>query len=214
MNANEEDYGYQWYRSARPDAVVSPRGRRCLNFLNWFHRGIYHDAQNVLRADWSNDNDVVGFIYRTHVELNTYDNNTLTRLVVGAHDWAIRVSIRACNPRYVEVMLHPRDRVAPNRTHQLYYTHPRILEHIQIIRGTDPHVDYKDPPLYGPTLPLPRWVHHNVDHDDINEARACGRCGVAFGTLLEEVTLDTWTDEVLHIDCYIARELNGGRVVV
>lgn len=218
MNANDEDYGYQWYLSAKKDAVVSPRGRRCLNFLNWFHRGIYHDARNVLRVDWSNDSDIVGFIYRTHVELNTYDNNTLTRLVVGAHDWAIRISIRACNPRYLELMLSPRVRYADEKTHQLYYTHPRIGEHINIIRGQDPHVDYKDPPIQGPQLPLPRYTTGTLTHEDLNEVLPCAHCGEIFQEVNEEVITDEWSVDVFHVVCFAAHGVEeggcSGRVVV
>jgi len=148
-SANDEDYGYEWYMSTHPKNPPSEAGRRCLNFLNWLHRGIYHDATSVLRVDWSQSGEFTGFVYRTHFEFCTYDSNLLTRLVVGAHDWAIRVSIRACNPRYLELILAPRVRVAPDRRYQLYYCHPTIEDGIALVRKTDPSVIYQDPPLGG-----------------------------------------------------------------
>ena len=49
-------------------------------------------------------------------EMATADSNLMTRLVLLAHDAAVRVSVQPSNPRYLRIMLHPRVRSDRNMT--------------------------------------------------------------------------------------------------
>jgi len=40
----------------------------------------------------------------------TYDFDELTRLVISAHEHAVRVQLSGQPPNYLRIMLHPRDR--------------------------------------------------------------------------------------------------------
>jgi hypothetical protein len=106
VNADDVGYGTEWLRSCRKE--VSENGSRVAELVNWWLKGIYHAQADVLRADWSGDY-VILTLGRWH-NLSTYDFDGLTRLVVGAHDAAIRVQIEPCNPRYLRVSFHPRKR--------------------------------------------------------------------------------------------------------
>lgn len=119
MSAQDLTYGEEWLRACNKD--VSPNGARVANLINWWLRGIYHAQNDVLRADWSGD--YVNLTIRASGgRLSTVDADDLTRLVVAAHDHAIRVSIEPCNPRYLRILFHPR-----HRDHgHVYGRHPSI----------------------------------------------------------------------------------------
>lgn len=118
-SANDMTYGEEWLRACRKD--VSRSGARVANLVNWWLRGIYHAQNDVLRADWSRDY-VELILYGFGGRLATFDSDMLTRLVIGAHDHAIRVSLEPCNPRYLRVLFHPR-----HRDHgHVYGRHPVI----------------------------------------------------------------------------------------
>ena len=53
--------------------------------------------------------------------LATADGTTLTRLVIAAHEAAVRLEIGACGPRGVRLMLHPR-----GRTESISTNHPTL----------------------------------------------------------------------------------------
>lgn len=117
-SANDATYGADWLRAN--EKVLSPEGERVANLVNWWLRGIYHAQADVLRADWSGT--YVEVIFEACGRLATFDADDLTRLVVGAHDHAIRVSIEPCNPRYLRLRFHPRHRDLGS----IYGRHPRI----------------------------------------------------------------------------------------
>ena len=137
LNADDIGYGTAWLRSCRKE--VSENGSRVAELINWWLRGIYHAQSDVLRADWSGD--FVELIYYARGgQLATYDADDLTRLVVGAHDAAIRVSIEACNPQYLRLWFHPRSRNGEN----FYSRHPSMIG--RLIRWTDRLPQYADKP--------------------------------------------------------------------
>lgn len=103
--AHDEGYGTTWLRSY--GKKVDEKGSRVAELLNWLFDGIYHEQDAVMRADWANGMYVS---INISTDLATFDGNLLTRLVVGAHDRAIRVSIRSAGQRHVGLLFHPRER--------------------------------------------------------------------------------------------------------
>lgn len=136
MNANDVGYGTAWLRGCKKE--VSEGGSRVAELVNWWQRGIYHAQEDVLRADWSGES-VELIYYARGGRLATYDADDLTRLVVGAHDAAIRVSIEPCNPQYLRIWFHPRGRTSPS----FYGRHPSMVG--RLIRWTDRLPQYADP---------------------------------------------------------------------
>lgn len=111
--------GADWLRSdARKP--MSAFGAQVADFLGWWLYGIYHAQKDVLRADWTTER----FIRLTMAcsGWSSFDNPQLTRLVLGAHDRAIRVDISPCNGRYVWLTFHPRERHAERMSER----HPSI----------------------------------------------------------------------------------------
>lgn len=101
-----DGYGPAWLRENKK--VVSPVGERVAQLVDWWVDGIYHAQEAVLKADWSNELYV---LLKWPGEMSTFDFAQLTRLVVGAHDLAIRVQIEPLNMRYLTIYFHPRERV-------------------------------------------------------------------------------------------------------
>lgn len=133
MNADDVGYGTAWLRACKKP--VSPLGERVAELVNWWVRGIYHLQDEVLKAEWDNE-FYVRLALSAYPSLSTFDADYLTRLVVGAHDAGIRVSIRPINFTHLEFMFHPRVRGG-----DLYNRHPTILEAIRTMRRMKPYVD-------------------------------------------------------------------------
>lgn len=64
-------------------------------------------------------------------QLATYDNDTLTRLVLAAHDKGVRVQIDACTPKAIRVSMWTR----PDREGSMGNRHPTIETAIRTFRG-------------------------------------------------------------------------------
>ena len=97
---------------------VSPLGERAADLLGWVFCGLYHIEQEVLKVDWSNERWIEIKLPGT---LATYDAGTLTRLVVGAHDRALRVQVSPSSRQYLMLMIHPRQREG-----RIFEQHPTI----------------------------------------------------------------------------------------
>lgn len=78
----------------------------CLRMLADLTRGFHH-LFGKIRA--SNDNGIQCEL-ECHNYLGTFDYNELTRLVVMAHDRAIRAEIRPCGTKRLSIYLHKRSR--------------------------------------------------------------------------------------------------------
>lgn len=116
---------------------VSEAGARCADLLGWVFRGLYH-LEEAADADWSGpmvEIDLRG-------SMATYDHSVLTRLVIAAHDMAIRVEISAEEAPFVDpdgrrfrapalrLRLSPR-----GRDGGFWERHPPIEEAINGARG-------------------------------------------------------------------------------
>jgi hypothetical protein len=152
------DYGYLWYLSAFTGKPVSPEGRRVLNLINWVWRGIYHTF-GVDEASFANASVTMAI----RQPLNTYDDDYLTRLVVGAHNHAIRVGISPGKRRWsldddystcpvLEVSFSPRDRIGSWQRFPQYYRHPTMAQAAMTVRLEPGFYLYNDPPIEGPGL--------------------------------------------------------------
>jgi hypothetical protein len=216
LSPHDHDYGYWWYVAMYPDRRVSPEGRRVLNLLNWVWKGIYH-VGTIEKMNFSLDHAVLA----STVPLNSFDDDYLTRLVVAAHDHAIRVEVRAATRvlgynlnedlyPVIEVVLSPRDREGGWHEYPQYHRHPTILQAVMTLHREERHEVYQDPPLHGPWLPLPRYTTGQLTHEDLNEALACRPCGREFDSTTEDVVIDGWTDRALHLDCWMKENLSGG----
>lgn len=87
--------------------VVSEIGARCAELAGRFYAGLHHfpgGDKGLRRVDW---NHWLFCKWNQHNGLTSYDGDSLTRLVMLAHDLGIRVEV---NPRmrYLEIVCHPR----------------------------------------------------------------------------------------------------------
>jgi len=74
-----------------------------------------------------------GISCSVHEGISTFDYNQLTRLVIGCHDRAIRLEIRASGPRLLRLGLWQRQRDG-----SMYERHPTIEEAIKCYRQQHP----------------------------------------------------------------------------
>ncbi len=63
-------------------------------------------------------------------DLSTFDFDTLTRLVLWAHEFGVRVSLSNGGPRAIKIMLHARAK----RDGSMFDRHPTIEQAIQQIK--------------------------------------------------------------------------------
>lgn len=87
--------------------------------LDCAFRGIYNTPGKIVYSK----NEVIATVFG---EMSTYDWDVLTRLVIAAHDQCVRVTIAACNPRYLRIKIHERF----GRTEDLFRKHPTIEQAI------------------------------------------------------------------------------------
>jgi hypothetical protein len=89
---------------------LSDIGRNTADLLGVVFDGIHHIRRPILaEVDWGNP---YGIVLRLENEFATYDSNRLTRLVVLAHDMAIRVSIEPSTNFSFLLRFFPRERAA------------------------------------------------------------------------------------------------------
>ncbi len=124
------DFGPQWLR--QNGKVLSPEGERVARFCEWLFDGIYHQQDAVLAAKW--DSFYVKLNLGLSASLSTWDFNTLTRLVVGAHDFCIRVEIEPCNFRFLRCFFHPRR----TREGSAMARHPFMEQHLALMNRVEP----------------------------------------------------------------------------
>lgn len=110
-----DTYGPDWLRSCKKP--LSAEGERIARYVDWVFNGIYHEQRAVLRTDWNDT--FVTLTISTH--LATYDADLLTRIVVGAHDFCLRVAVEPATPTYLRLFISTREREG-----RLYFRHPTI----------------------------------------------------------------------------------------
>ena len=109
----------------KPDPSVTPEiEARCERVLSIAFRGAHHiDGWRRRKYLYA------GVEVSTCQGLATFDFDLLTRLVIAAHDEAVRVSIVPSGPRLLKIQLWPRTRVG-----SMAKRHPTIEEAIEWMR--------------------------------------------------------------------------------
>jgi len=121
----KERYGWgaRWLRQCGKE--VSEDGARVAELVDWAWEGIYH-CDGAKRAAWNGDR--VAIVVRAPnfaSSLCTFDGSLLTKLVIGAHDHAIRIGISAVNPTHIKLDFWPRARNA-----HPFSSHPTMEERL------------------------------------------------------------------------------------
>ncbi len=120
--------GAEWIRSALKKEL-SPLGVAVADLLGDVFAGIYHLADTELRkVDWDDTHFML--FYLVGRSLATFDSETLTKLVVLAHDRMLRVDISAAGRGKLELMFHLR----ASRTGDLMRRMPTMETHLAAIR--------------------------------------------------------------------------------
>lgn len=123
--------GADWLLQCNKAIDISPFGRRVADLLGEWYYGLYH-MDGATRADWS----TASYIQIRHSgEMSTFDNSSLTRLVLLAHREAIRVSISPRSNRYVTLMFHPRQWADNADKLRMYERHPSIEQAVRAFKG-------------------------------------------------------------------------------
>jgi hypothetical protein len=90
--------------------------------------GPYDISKTFEKADWRFGTGIRFVLWRPR--LSSYDGESLTRLVIGAHEECIRVEIRPVNFDYLAICMWPREREGSLPTR-----HPTIENAITTFRG-------------------------------------------------------------------------------
>lgn len=111
-----------WLRRNNRKVTVSPFGEQVALLLNHWVKGLYHLHDPFhKRTDWSQDNYIEIVEYG---ELSSFDNDKLTRLVLLAHKYRIRVSVIGLANRYTLISFSPRT----DKKDSIYHHHPDVAE--------------------------------------------------------------------------------------
>ena len=70
-----------------------------------------------------------GMAVTTYADMSTFDGDELTRLVIAAHDHAVRVSVCPAGPRMLTIRMWPRKREGGT-----WERHPEIEEAVERVR--------------------------------------------------------------------------------
>ena len=98
--------GADWLRT-HARFTVSELGADVADLLGDLAGGIYHLSPEILNVAWSNPTYIE---LRWHGDLATFDNDRLTRLVLLAHDRALRVELLPRSRLYLTMRFHRRQR--------------------------------------------------------------------------------------------------------
>lgn len=121
--AERYGWGARWLRQNGKE--VSVAGARVAELVDWAWDGIYH-LEGVTKAAWNGDR-VTLTVYAKHLvgDLTTFDGSRLTKLVIGAHDHAIRLGISAASPTHVKLYFWPRA-----RSQHPFDSHPKLEDRL------------------------------------------------------------------------------------
>jgi hypothetical protein len=121
--------GNDWIRDSLKITNMSPLGIAVADLLGDLYLGIYHlNTTSLRKVDWGDPQHIEVVIHRP---MATYDENSLTRLIVLAHDRMIRVEIKGAAPNCLRLMFHQRK----SREGRLYDRMPELETHIETIRN-------------------------------------------------------------------------------
>ncbi len=107
------------------DCAISPDATRIEQVLADAYRGIHHVKPGEIKK-FADDHWEVS----VYEDISTYDYDVLTRLVLAAHKYAVRVSIKSSGPRLLKLTLFARKRDAG-----MTERHPTIQQAIDKYEG-------------------------------------------------------------------------------
>ncbi len=120
--------GSDWIKTSLKKQM-SPLGEKVADLLGDVFYGIYHlDHRALDRVNW--DDDVYVEYIMSYKSLSTVDFDELTRLVVLAHDAALRLDIRSVAPKRMALLFHQRTREG-----DVCHRCPTMEDHIALIRN-------------------------------------------------------------------------------
>ena len=124
----KEHMGADWVER-NTGQKLSPLGRDVAELLGAAYAGIYHiPGRAVHKTDWTNNLWIEIVVLAG--EFATFDGSLLTRLVILAHEFCIRMEIEPANPYYLRLFFHRRQREGG-----FSKRHPTIEEAVETIRG-------------------------------------------------------------------------------
>jgi len=100
---------------------LQPFPVRAERVLTRTYRGIHHAPKIHKRMAGS---EFEHWEVNHYGDLSTYDFDTLTRLVVAAHEDCVRASISSSGPRMVKITLHNREGTEGS----IFMRHPRMQQ--------------------------------------------------------------------------------------
>lgn len=112
----EQGAGWKWLDGrTKPKLRGTDLQQRCANYLDWVFLGIYHIEEDVLRAVKNGQWDhswlcSVNFHGGMQGGFATFDSDLLTTVVVGAHDFCLRVVVVPAGPQYLRLSMTARGR--------------------------------------------------------------------------------------------------------
>lgn len=121
--AERYGWGARWLRQNGKE--VSEAGARVAELVDWTWEGIYH-LKGVTKAAWNGDRvSVVVRAPHFTSDLTSFDGSLLTKLVIGAHDHAIRIGISALSPTHIVIDFWPRA-----RSEHPFSSHPKLEDRL------------------------------------------------------------------------------------
>jgi hypothetical protein len=106
MTTTRRYAGADWVRDTAKFSL-SPLGADVADLLGDLACGIYHLSPEILNVAWGNPTYIE---LRWSGDLATFDSDRLTRLVLLAHDRALRVELLPRSNRYLTMRFHRRQR--------------------------------------------------------------------------------------------------------
>lgn len=92
---------------------------RIVDLMYHLFKGLHHAPYKV---QFINGHDGDGAVFSVYGDLSTIDDDKLTRLVIMAHTYCIRVTIKSSGPRMVKLMLWCRQ----TRVGSITALHPQL----------------------------------------------------------------------------------------
>ena len=112
-------------RQADYEIINQPFEKRAESVLACLYLGIHH-CPPIKKTD---DKDFHLWEVNHADDLSTFDFDGLTRLVIAAHHYCVRASIRHSGPRMVKILLHDRK----GREGKMSQRHPTLIEAMEHI---------------------------------------------------------------------------------
>lgn len=139
-DVQEGEWGAQWVQHTMKfkGRLLTQGERRVANMLHHVFYGVYHVAGSISRGKWEGD-----YVQICLSSIGaTVDFNTLTRLVVAAHDFGVRLEISPASSHYLRLEMWPR-----SRSQKLTQGHPTMERALAKMKRPEPWWDEIEVPV-------------------------------------------------------------------